>query len=133
MSDIRRVGHIEVRDHLIVDVATDCDHAGLVQLQRRRTLAGRQNEFELPRRRKRVGVVAGVVAVVEDDLVARTEHFDVRYEGLVLLVDDVRRRRRRRRRRAAAGMDGHGDHRIDDRVAVRVTDAHAEFGGTSRR
>lgn len=50
---IRRPVRIEAGDHHVVAVATDCDHAGLVQFQRLEALDWREHELEGPYRRER--------------------------------------------------------------------------------
>ena len=92
MRDMWRVGHVQVRDHMVVDVAADSNDAELVELQRRGALARCEHELELPGRRKRIGVMPRVVAVVEDHFVAGPEDLDVRNERFVLLVDCARGR-----------------------------------------
>ena len=56
-GEVRRVGHVDVADHLVVDVAAQHHEAGRVECHRRVGLALVERQLESSRRRERIDLV----------------------------------------------------------------------------
>lgn len=126
---VRRVGHDDVRDHVVVDVAAERHDARRVEHDWWVDLAAIQRQLEFLRGRERVDLVAHEVAVRERDGRADRHDQDRRCEPLADLVHDHAHGRRgraparlRRRWRRLQRHDGTRDAR-----ARTVDDGDAQF------
>ncbi|MEO6690358.1 MAG: hypothetical protein ABIS07_10275 [Dokdonella sp.] len=112
-----------MRNHAVVDVASDGDLADLVERDRRRAASRSDHEFETLCRRERIDVMARAIAVMENHLIAGTKNFDVRNKRLTALIDDFGYRRWHSAERLVV-LTPQAHDRIRDGRRVTVRDKH---------
>ena len=87
------IRHQQVGEHLVVDVAAECDHARLVEMHGRIGLAAIERQLKALGGRERVDLVADGVAVGELDGRAHRDDEQVRCEAAIHLIHDGMYRR----------------------------------------
>src|ERR1700719_1839093 len=64
-AEVRRIGDQQIREHVVMNVAAESDHSGLIELYRRVRLAVVQGQLEALGRGERVDLVTYGIAVRE--------------------------------------------------------------------
>src|SRR4029079_391093 len=120
------VGDDNERAHLVVDVAPERDHAGLVEMHRARLVLREQLQLEPLGGREGIDVMLGRIEVGKGDVRA---HRHDRQEGVeldVLLRNDIAPARPWRAGRIPCRVER--DDGVADRMARGIDDAHRKRG-----